>query len=161
MTGTSCTSDSMFEAHRLAMLGVWFFACYAMSGQTITANLAGMPGEVAEVMRLQEDAWNRGDLEGFMEGYWKSDSLMFIGKDGVTHGHAATLNRYQKGYPSQQTMGTLTFDNHHWESIAQDVGWLVGGWRLDKSEGEVVQGMYSLLWVKKAHGWVIVADHSS
>ena len=143
------------------MLCVALMARLGASAQSASIGPAGMPEEVAEVMRMQEEAWNAGDLEGFMEGYWKSDSLMFIGKDGMTHGHAQTLGRYKKGYPNREAMGTLTFDNHHWKSLGHGVGWLVGGWRLDKSEGEVVQGMYSLLWMNKAQGWVIVADHSS
>ena len=143
------------------MVGVALMTCLAASSQPPSTGIAGLPKEVAEVMRLQEEAWNAGDLVGFMEGYWKSDSLMFIGKDGMTHGHTQTLSRYQKGYPNREAMGTLTFDNHHWKSLGHGVGWLVGGWRLDKSEGEVVRGMYSLLWMNKAQGWVIVADHSS
>ena len=66
-----------------------------------------MPDQVARIMESQQSAWNRGDLDGFMDGYLKSDSLMFIGKSGVTYGHGATLQRYKTSYPDKQTMGAL------------------------------------------------------
>lgn len=119
-----------------------------------------MPQEVAAVMEKQQYAWNHGDLEGFMQGYWRSDSLMFIGKSGVTQGHAATLSRYQAGYPDLETMGQLTFTNLKWLSIGSDHGWLLGEWKLERSNGEGSGGMYTLLWRRRGGSWVIVADHS-
>ena len=65
---------------------------------------------IRKLMDDQTKAWNAGDLEGFMKGYWKSDSLMFIGSSGVTYGWEATLNNYRKNYPDTATMGILTFD---------------------------------------------------
>ena len=121
----------------------------------------GMPSEVVEVMARQQDAWNHGDLVGFMDGYWKSDSLVFVGSTGLTAGHQATLARYQRSYPNQEAMGTLTFTNIAWQFLGAESGWLVGRWALDKSTGDDAQGMYTLLWRVVEGKWVIVADHSS
>ena len=121
----------------------------------------GMPQEVAAVMERQQYAWNHGDLEGFMQGYWRSDSLMFIGKSGVTQGHAATLYRYKAGYPDIDAMGKLTFTNVQWLSLGSDHGWLLGEWKLERLNGESSGGMYTLLWRRQGGSWVIVADHSS
>lgn len=154
----------MFEATRihamLLCLGM-LLAADTVHAQGSALDVPGMPQEISTIMQHQQAAWNQGDLVGFMNGYWRSDSLMFIGKNGMTQGHDATLARYEAGYPDRQAMGQLSFDNHHWIGLSTLSGWLVGSWRLDKSDGEVVQGMYSLLWMKKDGVWVIVADHSS
>lgn len=121
----------------------------------------GMPEPVAATMQRQQDAWNRADLVGFMEGYLPSDSLMFIGKSGVTYGHEATLKRYMTGYPDASAMGTLTFQNLQWISIGDNAGWLMGKWALKKEAQEDAAGMYTLLWRKLDGTWLIVADHSS
>ena len=120
-----------------------------------------MPQEVASVMERQQYAWNHGDLEGFMQGYWKNDSLMFIGKSGVTQGHAATLSRYRAGYPDVEAMGKLSFTNVQWLALGSEHGWLLGEWKLERLNGEGSEGMYTLLWRRQQGSWVIVADHSS
>ena len=98
---------------------------------------------------------------GFMEGYWKSDSLVFVGSAGVTRGHQATLARYQKSYPTKSLMGTLTFDNRQWTPLGPNAGLLLGSWHLSKKDLEDAQGMYTLLWKRIEGQWNIVADHSS
>ena len=129
--------------------------------RTSQVQVDGMPTEVAEVMSRQLVAWNSTDLVGFMDGYWKSDSLRFVGGKGVTHGHRATLDRYIQGYPDAKAMGILTFVNEEWISLGSEAGWLLGSWHLEKEGSENAQGMYTLLWRKLDGQWVIVADHSS
>lgn len=124
-------------------------------------DVPGMPTEVVQIMSRQMESWNRGDLNGFMSGYWESDSLMFIGGTGITYGHAATLARYQSSYPDAMAMGTLSFVNVRWESVGANAGWLVGRWHLAKQERADAEGMYTLLWRKLDGRWLIVADHSS
>jgi ketosteroid isomerase-like protein len=121
----------------------------------------GLPAEIAHVMGQQQHAWNNGDLAGFMQGYWESDSLMFVGGDGITWGHAATLARYQAGYPDQRSMGVLSFTNMTWLSLSSDTGLLVGSWHLEKVGLEDASGMYSLVWRRQEGRWLIIADHSS
>lgn len=140
------------------------FHCATTWGQSdpsTTLWVEGMPSDVAETMQRQQEAWNRADLEGFMNGYLESDELMFIGKSGVTYGHEATLQRYITGYPDAAAMGTLTFKNLHWIQLGRDAGWLMGQWALSKPQSEDASGMYTLLWRKVSGIWVIVADHSS
>ena len=97
-------------------------------------------------------------------GSWRllrSDSLLFVGKSGITRGHSATLERYKLGYPTQSDMGTLTFRNDKWVRVSRRSGWLAGGWHLEKEGQPNAEGMYTLLWRRINGKWVIVADHSS
>lgn len=135
--------------------------CSAQDMDGSSLLVQGMPEPVAATMQRQQDAWNRADLTGFMKGYLPSDSLMFIGKSGVTFGHAATLERYMTGYPDAAAMGTLTFENLKWISLGRKAGWLMGKWALQKESQEDAEGMYTLLWQKIDGMWLIVADHSS
>ncbi|MBC7774130.1 MAG: DUF4440 domain-containing protein, partial [Phycisphaerae bacterium] len=81
---------------------LWFYAAFA-------AAQSADHQAIRRVMAEQEAAWSRGDLEGFMAGYWKSDSLRFIGSKGLTYGWQQTLDNYKKGYPNLDAMGKLTF----------------------------------------------------
>ena len=165
-TGTSCISDSMFDLLKIIMTSLLFSVSISVVSAQVdwagpSLHVEGMPQEVAAVMERQQYEWNRGDLEGFMQGYWQSDSLMFIGKSGVTQGHAATLSRYKAGYPDTNAMGKLAFTNVRWISLGIDHGWLLGEWKLERLNGESSGGMYTLLWRRQEGSWVIVADHSS
>lgn len=115
---------------------------------------------IMEVLSSQEQAWNRGDLEVFMRGYWKSDSLRFIGSRGVTYGWQATLENYKKSYPNQEIMGKLKFEILQIEFLASDVAFVIGKWAL-KRKGKDAGGHFSLIWKKLDGEWKIVADHSS
>lgn len=119
--------------------------------------LPNMPADVCAIMQKQQDAWNNGDIPRFMEGYWNSDSLMFIGSKGLSYGYDTTLNNYLKSYPTKESMGHLEFTNVNWSQISKTSGLLVGRWYLS----ETANGMYSLVWRKIEGKWVIVADHSS
>ena len=115
---------------------------------------------IQKVLADQDAAWNKGDLEGFMQSYWKSDSLMFIGKSGVTFGWQKTLDNYKKGYPDTAAMGKLNFDLVELKQISPTVYFVVGKWFLTRSIGNV-NGAFTLLLRKIKNRWVIVADHSS
>lgn len=113
-----------------------------------------------DILDRQTKAWNRGDLEGFMDGYWESDSLMYIGKAGVTYGYAATLQRYRQNYGDTARMGKLTFRILHVKRLSARYIQVVGQWSLRRSAGDV-GGHYTLLFRRMAGRWVIVSDHSS
>ena len=115
---------------------------------------------IRQIMAKQEAAWNRGDLEAFMAGYWKSDSLRFIGSSGLTYGWQQTLDNYKKGYPDQEAMGQLKFTILSVEKLSRKSAFVVGKWHLTRSIGDL-SGHYTLLWKKIKGTWVIVADHSS
>ena len=115
---------------------------------------------ILSAIQIQKSAWNRGDLPGFMETYWKNDSLMFIGKTGVTYGWQNTLNNYKKGYPDTASMGRLDFDILHVKRLSVLYFSVVGKWRLTRSIGDV-GGHFTLLFKKIKNKWQIVSDHSS
>jgi uncharacterized protein (TIGR02246 family) len=115
---------------------------------------------IRAVMASQEAAWNRGELEAFMDGYWRSDSLRFIGSRGLTYGWQQTLDNYKKGYPDQATMGKLKFTIISVEQLSRKSAFVIGQWHLTRKAGDVA-GHYTLLWKKIGGKWLIVADHSS
>lgn len=115
---------------------------------------------IKKVMQLQQEAWNRADINTFMEGYWKSDSLKFIGRNGVTYGWQTTLENYKKGYPTPEAMGQLTFTIVSLDVLADDSAFMIGRWKLKRTNDEP-GGHFTLLWRKIDKKWVIVADHTS
>ena len=115
---------------------------------------------IREVMQQQQDAWNKGDIESFMTGYWNSDSLMFIGSSGVTYGYKNTLERYRKVYNSREQMGTLKFDLLHIIRLSDSVYMVVGKWHLTRTVGDA-GGLYTLLFRKISDRWLIISDHTS
>ena len=118
-------------------------------------------GIINQKMSEQEACWNNGDIECFMEHYWHSDSLLFIGKSGLTYGWQPTLNNYIRSYPDKSAMGKLTFTNEVKEFIDIETVQVVGQWELQRDSLENLGGYYSLIWKMKNAKWVIVADHSS
>jgi ketosteroid isomerase-like protein len=115
---------------------------------------------IRTLLEEQRLAWNAGNLESFMDTYWKSDSLMFIGKSGVTYGWQNTLNNYKTGYPDTAAMGKLRFDILEVKRLSVIYFFVVGKWHLTRSIGDV-GGHFTLLFKKVKNKWVIVADHSS
>jgi len=115
---------------------------------------------IMSAIQEQKIAWNKGDLVSFMDTYWKNDSLMFIGKSGVTYGWQNTLDNYKKGYPDTAAMGKLDFDILHVKRLSVLYFSVVGKWHLTRSIGNV-GGHFTLLFKKIKNKWQIVSDHSS
>jgi beta-aspartyl-peptidase (threonine type) len=118
--------------------------------------------DIKAVLTKQVDAWNRGDLEGFMAGYWNSDKLSFYSGDDITTGWQATLARYRKRYQAEgKAMGWLTFSNIDVTVLATDAAYVRGRWKLDLPDKTSPDGLYTLI-VKRIDGnWRIVHDHTS
>jgi hypothetical protein len=116
--------------------------------------------EIRDLLARQTLSWNRGNIDEFMSGYWNNDSLMFVGKSGVTYGYTNTLNNYKKNYSDSAKMGKLFFDILKVKKLAADYYWVLGKWFLKRSVGDI-GGHYTLLFRKIAGKWMIVADHSS
>lgn len=115
---------------------------------------------IRQLLTTQTESWNKGDIEGFMQTYWKSDSLMFIGKSGVHLGWQETLNNYKKAYPDTTAMGKLAFDIITVKKLSPEYYYVVGKWMLKRTIGDL-SGHYDLL-LRKINGkWYIVSDHSS
>ena len=115
---------------------------------------------VKQAMENQAKCWNNGDIEGYMNGYWKSDSLRFLGKRGLTKGWQKTLENYKKSYPDKQAMGKLLFDYISFEKLNSNQMFVVGKWKLER-EKDTLQGHYSLLWKKIDGDWKIIFDHTN
>jgi uncharacterized protein (TIGR02246 family) len=115
---------------------------------------------IRNLLTTQTESWNRGDLTGFMQTYWQSDSLMFVGKNGVVRGWQKTLDNYKKGYPDTAAMGKLAFDIIEVKMLSPEYCFVVGKWMLKRSIGDV-SGHYNLLLRRIKGSWKIIADHSS
>lgn len=108
----------------------------------------------------QVTAWNRGDIEGFMAGYWQSDELRFASGGDVTFGWNATLERYRTRYPDRATMGTLSFVDIDVRTLGAEHASAFGRWVLER-EADRPTGLFTLLLERRAEGWRIVHDHTS
>lgn len=115
---------------------------------------------VRNLLSDQTREWNKGNISTFMDTYWKSDSLMFIGKGGVTYGWQKTLDNYRKNYPDTAAMGKLQFELLEVKRISATYFFVVGKWHLTRSIGDI-GGVFTLLFRKINNKWVIVTDHSS
>ena len=116
--------------------------------------------EILGILDRQTKAWNRGDLDSFMIGYWKNDSLMYIGSSGITYGYDYTLTNYRQNYGDTARMGKLAFTILQLKKLSEEYYFVVGKWFLKRSIGDI-GGHYSLLFRKIMGKWTIVADHSS
>lgn len=115
---------------------------------------------VRQLLNCQLAGWNNGDIETYMKGYWNSDSLVFIGKNGVKYGYKTTLENYKKNYPDTSAMGKLSFDLLEVKRLSAEYFSVVGKWHLQRTGGDL-QGYFTLL-IKQIKGkWMIVMDHSS
>lgn len=117
--------------------------------------------EIRSIMERQVAAWNKGELDNFMVGYWESDSLMFIGSKGLTYGYQRTLENYKKSYSSAELMGKLSFEYKAFTPLGDHHMLVIGGWKIERTSGEILQGHFSLTWAIKGGEWVIIVDHSS
>jgi beta-aspartyl-peptidase (threonine type) len=138
----------------------------AVLASLATLPASGSPADVATAARAvldaQVEAWNRGDLEGFMAGYWRSPELVFCSGDTVTRGWEETLARYRKRYQSEgREMGRLRFDGVEVIPLGEDAAFARGAWRLHMSDGKEPHGLFTLLLRRVDGTWRIVHDHTS
>ncbi len=116
---------------------------------------------IRAMLKQQSEAWNRGDLDGFMKAYWKSDNLTFFSGPTATQGWQATLDRYRKRYQSDgQEMGKLTFSEVRVDMLGPDTALVRGHWQLQMRKGQP-GGLFTLLVRKFPEGWRIIHDHTS
>jgi ketosteroid isomerase-like protein len=147
--------DFFLNAEIMKILSLFFFLIPLISfSQDKDADA------IRQVLSVQTDAWNRGNIDEFMKGYWKSDSLKFIGQSGVTYGYDATLARYKRNYSDTAQMGKLSFDILEVKKLSPQYYFVLGKWFLKRSVGDI-GGLYTLLFRKINGRWVIVVDHTS
>lgn len=127
---------------------------------------AGVPAqaenEIRQLLQSQQDAWNKGDLEAFMAGYWNSEQLTFYSGGNIQNGWQATIDRYRRRYQSEgRTMGRLTFSEIRIEPLSADSAFARGRWQLEMPDGARPGGLFTLILRKLPQGWRIVHDHTS
>jgi uncharacterized protein (TIGR02246 family) len=115
---------------------------------------------VESILSAQEEAWNEGDVDAFMEHYWKSDDLTFSSGGKTTRGWEATLNRYRERYPTREQMGRLTLDGLEITPLGDSAALVLGQWSLER-ESEPVSGNFSLVVRRFDDRWLIIHDHTS
>jgi uncharacterized protein (TIGR02246 family) len=120
----------------------------------------GAEARILAVLDAQAAAWNRGDIDAFMSGYWKSEKTTFSGASGVFRGWQALLERYRRTYPDRAAMGTLTFSEIEITLLGPDAALALGKWHLERTSGPV-GGVFSLVLRKFPEGWRIIHDHTS
>ena len=115
---------------------------------------------IIALLTAQQTAWNRGDLDAFLVGYWHSPELTFSGSSGVSRGWDGVLARYKKNYPDRAAMGQLDFSELEFRSLGPDAELVLGRWHL-KREKDDIDGVFSLVWQRFPDGWKIIHDHTS
>ena len=132
----------------------FLFICFAVTAQS------GDETNIKKVLSDQTIAWNRGSVEDFMKGYWNNDSLIFIGKSGVSYGYRQALANYKKNYADTAHMGKLSFTLLKLNRLSTGYYLVLGKWFLKRAIGDI-GGFYSLLFRKMGSKWLIVIDHTS
>lgn len=115
---------------------------------------------IRNILNQQSIAWSSGDKESFMQPYWHNDSLMFIGRSGITYGWQNALENYKKNYPDATAMGKLDFTILNIKRLSVLYYSVVGKWHLSRTIGDL-SGYFTLLFKKIKNNWVIISDHSS
>ena len=139
---------------------LWRTLPWLLLGGCATIDAVPEPSRILKVLADQADAWNRGDLEGFLLGYWHSDQTVFAGGGDVHRGFDAMAARYRKSYDTREKMGTLTFADLKFESIERDRAVVTGSWELQRATDKP-GGVFTLVFRKLPEGWRIVHDHTS
>jgi ketosteroid isomerase-like protein len=115
---------------------------------------------IRAVLDAQRDAWNRGDIEGFMDGYERSERTVFVSGDNLTRGWQTVLDRYKKNYNTREKMGTLTFSDLEITLPGKESAVVLGRWHLKRASDEP-HGQFTLIFRKTKQGWKIIHDHTS
>ena len=151
------------------LLGVVGLSCRASDARNSMQGgsdrpASGNPGAVTldlqDVLNEQVDAWNRGDIEGFMDYYWRSEDLDFISGDTVLRGWQATLERYKRKYPTKEAMGWLDFDDLQVTAMGEDEAQVTGRWRI-RAGRKISRGGFELKFRRIEGRWLIARDHTT
>jgi len=150
---------------RITALAVLFMALIA--GALKVPKLSGASDEretgraaITKILEAQQNNWNQGNVDAFLEGYWRSPELTFSGSSGIARGWDGVLARYKKNYPDRAAMGQLDFTGLEFRFLGPDAALVLGQWHLKRESGDV-GGVFSLVWQKLPDGWRIVHDHTS
>jgi ketosteroid isomerase-like protein len=121
---------------------------------------ADTAAEIRAVMTAQVAAWNRGDIDGFMDGYARSAETEFVSGDKITRGWQTVRDNYRKKYDSREKMGTLKFSNIQFNFLNSKTVLVLGRWQLIRKKDRP-HGTFTLVFRRTSVGWRIVRDHTS
>ncbi|MFV0389827.1 MAG: YybH family protein [Pyrinomonadaceae bacterium] len=124
------------------------------------SNKVKIQQKIQSVLDTQTAAWNSGDLEAFMDGYWKSDKMIFISGNRVSKGWQQALDNYKKGYKTREDMGTLTFSELEIKVLSKNSALVIGRFTLVR-EKDKLTGMFTLTFQRFGKYWRIIVDHTS
>lgn len=155
----------MRTKYRLALASVALIALFALGVRTGKQTKAAEAREadrtaITAILNAQQAAWNRGDVDAFVVGYWHSPELTFSGSSGVSRGWDGVLARYKKNYPDRAAMGQLDFSELEFHWLGPDAALVLGRWHLKRDKGDI-GGVFSLVWQRFPDGWKIIHDHTS
>src|SRR2546427_3069371 len=154
---------------RVSFLSVLFASAFTVVLVVLgSVRLLGTPDKgrdadtraINAVLSGQQSAWNRGDVDAFLEGYWRSPELTFSGSSGVARGWDAVRTRYKKNYPDTGAMGQLDFSELEFRFWGPQAALVLGRWHLKREKGDV-GGVFTLVWQRFPDGWKIIHDHTS
>src|ERR1700720_1468789 len=115
---------------------------------------------ITKILEAQQNNWNKGNVDAFLEGYWHSPDLTFSGSGGIARGWDGVLARYKKNYPDRAAMGQLDFSALEFRLLGKDAALVLGHWHLARAQGDI-GGVFSLVWQRFPEGWRIIHDHTS
>ena len=141
----------------LPILGYMLIAAVVCAAQEQSPNSAA---EIQSVFTAQQDAWNRGDIDAFMNGYAQSASTVFVSEDEIRRGWETVRDRYRVKYSDRAKMGTLGFSEIEVTMLSSDAAVVLGRWKL-KRENDEPHGRFTLIFKRLPEGWRIVHDHTS
>jgi ketosteroid isomerase-like protein len=149
-------------AHNVVMKPIYICITVLLRAATLAAQSKNtkVENEIRQVIETQSAAWNRGDIDGFMAGYWRSPELVFVSGDNVTRGWQQTLDRYKKSYNTREKMGTLVFSGLETFVLSKDAAVVLGNWSLTRA-ADNPHGKFTLTFRKMKEGWRIIMDHTS
>jgi uncharacterized protein (TIGR02246 family) len=156
---------AMTKRIRLVVAGAALVLLFAIGVRTGRQTKAADAREadkaaITAVLNRQQEAWNRGDVDAFLLGYWHSPELTFSGSSGVSRGWDGVMARYKKNYPDQAAMGHLDFSELEYRFLGPDAALVLGRWHLNRDKGDA-GGVFSLVWQRLPEGWKIIHDHTS
>ena len=154
MASMGCSLSPVFSGLIAAVF------CFEASAAPAQSPTAISDEAIAAVLHAQQEAWNRADIEGFMNGYMRTDDTVFVSGDEVTRGWQTVHDRYKTKYPDPATMGILIFSDLHISQLANDAAVALGRWEL-KRANDNPHGRFTLILRKTPDGWRIVHDHTS
>lgn len=130
-----------------------------LTGCASTKQLNNDKKELTAVLLQSAKDWSAGDIEAYMNAYWKSDQLQFIGSNGITYGWDTTLANYKKSYPTKADTGTLHFEILEITYLSKNLYSVVGKYKVAREKG-LLTGVFSILFKKIEGKWLIISDHS-